>query len=431
MKRIAVIIVVLIVAVSSVGAFSISSSKYTESWEEANVLSDFYSVTEPSGDTVEVTTDFATDGVRGLHIQLGGGTNNPSLEPQSEHKIFSSGVDDTTVMTWDWKYDFDESPDTARRAKMVLQSDTGGGVTVEAFRSDSLGDTHIELRSGIGGSNQSTAAFDEGTTQNMRLEVDWPENESRLFVDDELVSTIDLTSFWGNDSDIFVEWELITGTTDDNSELWADNIQLVSNANQLDRSLSLDVKTFMEHATKQDYEVTLTEGDTDTDVTADANLTSSHPNILTVDNDSDQLIATGDTSVNQEVEITAKYDGESTSENVTVANKSIKNIAALPPPTWPSAVIGHPGETTGGTDSWPGAVQLQWIFVCMVVAAIVSWKAANPWMGLGTVEIMLLFGWAIDWVGDGVLIASIVFLIYAALTLTDIASGNLGPGTRT
>ena len=197
------------------------------------------------------------------------------------------------------------------------------------------------------------------------------------------------------------------------------NFRLIPDDFQLD----LQIQNYMEHGSRQPYRVEYRRVTSDgnivsTLVTEQANLSSDNTNVISIDNQNNELVATDNRSVADRVNITAEYttsDGTvyQTTKNVTVANNTIENIGIMPGSQFIGAFL-NIGKGLG--------TEIQWLFLIITFGAVMARLSRNEWIGLGAISMSLIITWLMGYVSVGIMMISLLFAIAMALILIDIPS---------
>lgn len=181
-----------------------------------------------------------------------------------------------------------------------------------------------------------------------------------------------------------------------------------------EEDIRLTVPEYMEHSDIESYEVEAdvfneTSGDIETvNATADANVTSLNTSVITVDNSTDELVATHNTAVANVVSIRAEYKGLSTEENVTVAAKTLDNFEILPP--WARFDALFQSNTAQGESS-----SAYMLILIGGLAAGAFGRKVSPYAGFGAFALVIVMGWLIGEAGTGVLLVALSATGFAVL----------------
>lgn len=209
-----------------------------------------------------------------------------------------------------------------------------------------------------------------------------------------------------NGSKITLEFRLLQGTT---------RFNLIAN-------------NYMEHGSTQSYKVNYVDI-TDNGkliskrVTNQANVTSADTNIVSVNTNNTELVATSNRSINAQVQITAEYTNSNNEtftdiETITVANLTVENIDIMPGTQYFNAFLGTGEESTVfGMGS-----EIQWIFLIIILGGTVGFVSGNEWAGIGSMVIAEIIFWIMGNIDVGTMIVGVMFAIAMSLTLIDIPS---------
>ena len=172
--------------------------------------------------------------------------------------------------------------------------------------------------------------------------------------------------------------------------------------------LGLDVNNYMRPNTSQRYTVE----DGGVDVTANSTVTSSDPSVLQVYESNRTLSATGNRSkLPAVVQVTAEYEGQTISKNVTVAKPTVENLDVLPVWWKVTATVGDG--------------MMLWLFGATLLGIVMT-RIASPFAGVGGYTIVMIAGWVSGPVSDGVMIATIMVAMFLGLNL----AANINTGIK-
>lgn len=185
--------------------------------------------------------------------------------------------------------------------------------------------------------------------------------------------------------------------------------------------LTLDVEPFMKHGTNQTYTV----HDGQTEVTSSASVSSSNSTVITVNQPDELLEATSDTDINQEVTITAAYQDNQVTENVTVALQTAENADIMPTGlTMGVALVGNVPNPI--TDERPGGTQLTMqLIIIAALAAVAMTRAAGSYAGIGAIVLTMAGGWFMGWVGHGLMLVTIYIGLFIGLNVAANSGATL------
>lgn len=165
--------------------------------------------------------------------------------------------------------------------------------------------------------------------------------------------------------------------------------------------LKLELNSYQRPGESQPYKVTYTVNGSTDDVTDNATVSSSDNATLTVYPGNNTLVAADDVSPT-EVTITAEYETDQDSQNVTVAEPSITNLDHLPVWWKVNATVGDG--------------MMLWLIVASLLA-VVGTRAASPFAGIGCYVLTLAAGWIAGPVSDGVMVAAILAGLFLGLNV--------------
>lgn len=206
-----------------------------------------------------------------------------------------------------------------------------------------------------------------------------------------------------NDSEIAV-------TTRDSSgsiQLYDTNITFSTptSPTDTDEDLRVDVPKHLEHNESGYYEVEYNDDGTWVDVTNDSNttITLSNPDAATFYPSNHTVVASGNTSINEAVDVQADYGTLTANSTLVVAGTTIENLDILPDP-WIK------------TEASVGDGMMLWLIGAALVA-IVGARAAGPTAGAGAYVMVMAAGWISTPVSDGVMIVSMTAAIFLGLNV--------------
>lgn len=217
------------------------------------------------------------------------------------------------------------------------------------------------------------------------------------------------------------------GYFNESANITINGTDVVRDFNLTNRSSALDlqVRPFIKHGQTVPYEVqvTLTNETTGEEdrmlVTDDSIVTSSNPAVVSVNGFNHEVTGTSDTSINQRVTLTARWENPADNrtltaeQNVTVANATIENIDILPPFTRWTATF---------SDS-----TIQVILVAMG-AGIIASRWASSFAGVAGVTILMEMGWIMGFVSDGVAIVTVFIALFVGLNVAGNVDYQVGRG---
>lgn len=233
----------------------------------------------------------------------------------------------------------------------------------------------------------------------------------------------ELNGSWNNAGNTHVEIDDRSFTGANDLTIYFDDIRISDyegpNPDETaSRELELNVEEYQQHGTSQPYEVRLITNETDVqDVTSSATVTSSNASVLLVDTTSKELVATNDENVSERVTITANYtdvDGveHTVSENVTVAQATMKNFDILPSSWRINALFGF---DMGSGDQRQDTLPL-FILIATFAGGITA-RVVSSFAGIGAMLLIIIVGWFGGWVGDGVVLSALFVGLFIGFNL--------------
>lgn len=190
----------------------------------------------------------------------------------------------------------------------------------------------------------------------------------------------------------------------------------------------LQANPYMEHGSTQSYKIVYTRNLGNgqlhaADLTNQANISSNNTSVVTVDTSANELIATTNEDINNQVNITANYTDQNgkfweDTVQITVANQTMENIDIMPPSQYVNTFLGV-GES--GTVYGLGS-EIQWILLAVIFGAVIGAVGDNEWIGLAGITIFIIIFWLIGPISLGILMISVLFAIAIGLVLIDVPS---------
>lgn len=426
-------IVFLVISISLYASLPVLAYTFTDDrtfedkFDVANL--DGYDVTTEHDSTVSLETSMSTDPDDPTYLEITG-ADTGSNRASGIAEVNGGGItvldNDTVTIEYWHNINFN----ARGYSEIRLVGNSSGDTMVRFGLGDPEGDgganNNMYIYGGYVTNNETDTPDSEGEWNRLSLTLDFNDNtvEGSLRGPNGQVHPITTTvqDHPNGQEEFVISYHSRKQSTSTNT-FWTgrfENVTITSTEGPAS-NLSLDINEWMRHGSTQKYEVDLNEGGSISDVTRDANVSSSDVTVVTVDNSTDELIATSDVSVNEEVEITARFDGESVTENVTVANRTLANIGIMPPSSWLAAFLGIDGDSTEGGI---GATDIQWIYIIIITMSAITFITDNSWIGIGTgVSLVFLF-WVLDFVGGDVLIGSLFFAIFISISLLDVDRGT-------
>lgn len=175
--------------------------------------------------------------------------------------------------------------------------------------------------------------------------------------------------------------------------------------------LRLDADEYQPPGTDRPYAVEERTGDTWTDVTSDASVTSSNSSVLAVDSTEERLVSDENVSTAQTVQVTAEYNGMSNSTNVTVAPPTVANLDHMP--IWWKVTAVFSDST------------IFWALVATAISVAAA-RVVSMFAGLGAYQIVMTLGWIMGEVHQGTVIACLFVTLFIGLNVSE----NLRPRIR-
>lgn len=162
--------------------------------------------------------------------------------------------------------------------------------------------------------------------------------------------------------------------------------------------LDLQVRSFIPVNTSVPYTVYHNDGENWTDVTENATITIENTSFIEWNSTSLELETQ---LLNGSTNVTAEFEGFTDTETVNVADVSIANIDLLP--FWRSVQATF-------TDS-----SIQALFIIIVLGSLMGRLLKNPYVAFAIISLLALGGWMIDFIGTGLMLATIITTIFAGL----------------
>lgn len=176
--------------------------------------------------------------------------------------------------------------------------------------------------------------------------------------------------------------------------------------------LRIDTRSLFQPGETHGYEVTnvtystdpVTNETTETreDVTDEASVTTSNSSVLSVDESTNQMVATDDAGTSTWVRVDATTGNETGCVNVIVAEASMENLELLPP-------VWRFGTFLG---DWT-----VFFFIISIGAGIVGTRIATSFMGLSMMELVLIMGWFGGYISTGLVLTSVFACLFIGLNL--------------
>ena len=169
-------------------------------------------------------------------------------------------------------------------------------------------------------------------------------------------------------------------------------------------NLVIGSDNYIPYGETTDYTVYNLEGGNDRriDVTENATVTSANTSVVTVDESKRELTATADDSVNTRVPISAEYEGQFQTKEITVASPTVDNLDVLPFLWRISAMFQD------------RAFQMILVGLLLSIAAT---RTASAFAGIGVYQMVLTAGWLIGWVPIGLALVSLFSSLFIGLNI--------------
>lgn len=188
--------------------------------------------------------------------------------------------------------------------------------------------------------------------------------------------------------------------------MYLDNVT-VSGSEASDPDLSIDARNYMRHNTTQEYRVfeernTTGVANFSADVTNNSTVESLNPSVISVNQQTNELVATSNKTTNERVTIRAEYNGSVAYKEITVASPTVDNLAVLPPMWRISATF---GDST-----------IQAILVA-IFAGIFGARVSTSFGGLALMQLMMVAGWFTGYATVGITMISLFAALFIGLNM--------------
>lgn len=134
-------------------------------------------------------------------------------------------------------------------------------------------------------------------------------------------------------------------------------------------------------------------------VTKEANFTSENSTILSYNSTSSECETAA--GYNTTVNMTIEYNGMSVTREIVVATKTLDN-AAIMPASYRVSITANDGV-------------IKWLFISMVIGSLFAKGTRNAFVGLFTIEFMMVLGWFVGYVGLGMVLSGLFYIIFAGI----------------
>lgn len=186
----------------------------------------------------------------------------------------------------------------------------------------------------------------------------------------------------------------------------------------LEEELIIELQKWMYPNTTQHYKGIYLPSSGYTIVTDKLTVTSDNTSVIAVNESTNQLIA--QPNVNNTANVTFEYKYLKVTKEITVSHRTLEYIHILPSTQWASAVLGLDDPNT----EYGMGSEMQWIFVAIILSSLLASIGDNEWIGLGSIIMVMTLLWILDNVGLGMVLSTLFFGLFLALTLMDVPRGN-------
>lgn len=166
--------------------------------------------------------------------------------------------------------------------------------------------------------------------------------------------------------------------------------------------LRLDVPKYLPHNDSSHYAVEANQSGEWVDVTDSATVTPGNTDVLTFYPDNQTVVAGGNKSINERVNVTAEYAGMNATGNIVVATPTVDNLDLLP--AWWSV----------------NALLSDWTVIWILMATLIATAAtrmATTFAGIGAFVMAMVMGWIMGDVPNGIMVATTFMGIFIGLNL--------------
>lgn len=186
--------------------------------------------------------------------------------------------------------------------------------------------------------------------------------------------------------------------------------------------LALDTRSWLPLNSTQTYTVTWTNETGVHDVTASSNVTSSNSSVIAVNESAAELESFG---LVGRVVITAEYNSETVTQNVTTGPRNLSNIGIMPPEQWPCSFLECDENPSGGENPHNIGSPMQWLWLIIVIMVAATRFAENPWAGVGTGIVFSILVWVLEYIDLGSVLVTVFsgLLIGAMMARTSMGRG--------
>lgn len=406
---VAVMVMTSIVSLA-VAEFTISDTSMTEDWEGSD--SSINQNWNLAGSVEPIR------GSRRLEIESEDGFSSSNTPNQTVNDPLVYNDGDVTTLIWNMSWNNPTGGEkSAGVTKVTVQSDRSN---VQVWTQPFYGRYLIESSGLLDGSDSafSGGQFQEDVEQRFKLEIDWDNNNVKLYINGTQEINYnpqgtldpDLTYVYAD----FQNGEYPFGNTPGRYDV--DDVTL-ANGDFLSSQLYGKADTYMEPNGTQEYNATLQQTSldgtvTNTTVKEDVNVTSLNTSILTVDNSTDTITAVGTGTAN----VTFEYDGNTDTVEILVAPATLANFEHLPSSKWVGAALGiNDEQATYGIGS-----SIQWLFFIVLIGGAAGSISRNPWVAIGSMLFLEILVWQIGFISLGFVLASLFMAIFLGFMMLGV-----------
>lgn len=193
------------------------------------------------------------------------------------------------------------------------------------------------------------------------------------------------------------------GNSDDVREYYLDDVT-ITGQQAVSENLTIETGQLLQHGERQPYEVVLETESGAEDVTDEVTVESLNTSGLTVDEQTNELVATSDTAFNDRVTVRAEHPNVSgvAMTEVAVTTPEVENLEVLPP-VW---------RITSFLGDWT-----TFLLLISIGAGIIGTRFATSFLGLAMMEIVLIIGWFGGYLSRGLMVISVFAALFIGLNL--------------
>lgn len=399
------------------GAMAASAQTLEKTWCFEDQLSDEWTIQTEDVGTIELSTDRSTCGDQSLKHTLPG-------DADLQVRTIDEGVVGQPSEGFNLSVDMyiTTSGSLSQTYYFGIVDDSGSSIQVQEIPGGGDGGSHI--RGSLVDDDSSGSIGSYGQWYRLKLLVN--ETHAVYYVDGSEQVTADINGSFGSPSTtkVFIRGQNFGGGSGTDVH-YTDNVTL-SNYQGTDpdetpdKELRLILNEFMPpDGGSQTYEVRFTENNSTTVVTDDTqtSVSSNNTSVIVVEENVNRLTATSDENVSDVVAITANFtddDGEfhTTTENVTVAQPTMKNFKILPSSWRINALFSF---DMGSGDSEQDTLPL--IILISIFAGGITARVVSSFAGIGAMLLVIIVGWFGGWVGEGVVLSALFVGLFIGFNL--------------